>query len=162
MTSIAQNAFTANKNLTEVIIPEGILRVNSEAFDECSNITKVVFPTTLEYIGGTAFASMINLEDISTLKDTRVTIIEADAFSDDSNLREVILPETLIQLGGYIFYDDRGIEQRRGVVFRNCRNLSHVVIRSKSLIYVGSGNFGGCPLLTSAGPIGGNYSIEYA
>ena len=36
------------------------------------------------------------------------------------------------------------------------------MIKSKSLSAIGTGNFGGCPKLTSAGPIGGDYSIEYA
>ena len=80
MTTIAQNAFTACRGLTRVVIPEGIVRVNNEAFDECYNVTEVVFPKTLEYIGSTSFGSMLNLEDISTLENTSVKVINADAF----------------------------------------------------------------------------------
>ena len=152
MTTIAQNAFTACRGLTRVVIPEGIVSVNNEAFDECYNVKEVVFPTTLEYVGSTSFGSMLNLEDISTLENTSVTVINADAFISCGKIREAILPETLEQLGGV----------SRGVVFRDCSNLSHVVIKSKSLSAIGTGNFGECPKLTSAGPIGGDYSIEYA
>ena len=152
MTTIAQNAFTACKGLTRVVIPEGMVSINNEAFDECYNVKEVVFPTTLEYIGSTSFGSMLNLEDISTLENTSVKVINADAFISCRKIREAILPETIEQLGGV----------SRGVVFRDCSNLSHVVIKSKSLSAIGTGNFGGCPKLTSAGPIGGDYSIEYA
>ena len=80
MTTIAKNAFTACRGLTRVVIPEGIVSINSEAFDECYNVKEVVFPTTLEYIGSTSFGSMLNLEDISTLENTSVKVIDADAF----------------------------------------------------------------------------------
>lgn len=44
-----------NKNITEIIIPDGVKYIESEAFSECGKFDTVVFPDSLESINTWAF-----------------------------------------------------------------------------------------------------------
>ena len=156
MTAIAERTFCVCKGLTSVVIPEGITEIGGGVFSECSNIETVRFPTTLTAIGSAAFNACTSLYDISTLQYTHVVNAGNDLFMDCKNIEEAILPETLEVLGIVTSIN------ARGTTFRGCTKLKHVVIKSKNLLTIGSGCFGNCDLLKTAGPIGGNYDIEYA
>lgn len=69
----------------EVILPEGVERIESKAFVDCGKLRKINFP-----------------EGLQTIKDK--------SFMNCSSLTEVVLPETLTELGDYAFYS-AGIEQ---------------------------------------------------
>ena len=79
--------------------------------------------------------------------------VNEEAFIDCASIDKVVLPETLVRLGW---------ADSRGMVFRGCNSLSKVIIKSKDLVTMGQGNFCGCPLLKTAGPIGSGCNIEYA
>lgn len=152
MTSIASNAFTANRLLTEIHIPEGITIIGQYAFTECTEAKVVTFPTTLTTIRSSAFYRCYGIEDISTLEFTNLRETDDDVFLDCVKIKKVVLPETLIKLGG----------TSRGMVFRGCSSLSKIIIKSKNLMQLGQGNFCGCSQLKSAGPIGSDCNVEFA
>ena len=52
---IADNAFSALKNLNEVVFSENIVYIGSSAFSKCSQLKEVTLPSDLRYIGGNAF-----------------------------------------------------------------------------------------------------------
>lgn len=43
-------------SLEEISLPEGLTKINEDAFRECENIKKVILPNSLKHIGGYAFA----------------------------------------------------------------------------------------------------------
>ena len=45
--------------------------------------------------------------------------------------------------------------------FSYCENLSHIVIPAANMMSFGTCNFEGCPQLQTAGPLGGNYNVEF-
>ena len=49
----------SNSDLTEIVLPEGVERIEDNAYDGASNVTKIELPKTLKYIGWSAFG--INL-----------------------------------------------------------------------------------------------------
>lgn len=75
----------AETDVEEVILPEGIERIEPCAFANCTELKKINFPETLN-------------------------VIKDRVFLNCHLLTKVILPETLAELGDYAFYDT-GIKQ---------------------------------------------------
>ena len=63
--------------LTKVIIPEGVEKIDGNAFLYCDKLEEVKLPSTLKEIGEGAFAYCPNLKEVVVSKDT---IIDPDAF----------------------------------------------------------------------------------
>lgn len=82
--TIGINCF-AGTDVKEVILPEGIERIESCAFANCTELKKINFPETLN-------------------------VIKDRAFLNCHLLTKVILPETLAELGDHAFYGT-GIKQ---------------------------------------------------
>lgn len=82
--TIGKDCFTGT-DVEEVILPEGIERIEPCAFANCTELKKINFPKTLN-------------------------VIKDRAFLNCHLLTKVILPEMLAELGDYAFYDT-GIKQ---------------------------------------------------
>ncbi|MBO5313631.1 MAG: leucine-rich repeat protein [Clostridia bacterium] len=48
----------------ELIIPEGIERINSYALNDCISLQRVILPSTVKAIGSLAFGGCINLQEV--------------------------------------------------------------------------------------------------
>ena len=75
---IAPNAFADNKDVIEVIIPEGVIKIGNAAFSYCKNLSSVTLPQSLYTIEPFAFCGTA-LKEI-TLKH-KVSYVGAGAFS---------------------------------------------------------------------------------
>ena len=62
VTAIASRAFYNNKDIEEVIIPDGVKRIGANAFEKCTNLTKIRVPSTITEVGENAFLGCIRLE----------------------------------------------------------------------------------------------------
>ncbi len=84
VTSIAQAAFSSCKNLTEVVLPQGLKVIEDYTFYECWGLANVSFPDALEIIGDYAFDGSIlqflqfgkNLKSIGTHAFDRSSMVE--------------------------------------------------------------------------------------
>ncbi len=63
-TTIGKGWKEQNPFLKEIVIPEGILEIEEEAFANCSHLTKVTLPSTLRKIGRNAFVGCKALEQV--------------------------------------------------------------------------------------------------
>lgn len=69
--TLAKKLYIADKELKEeVVIPEGVTKVNKFAFQNCAAITSVTFPASIDSVGSDAFAgceniSSVNVEDLN-------------------------------------------------------------------------------------------------
>jgi len=79
VTSIADNAFRDNPNLTSVIIPNSVTSIGQEAFRYSSNLTIVIIPNSVTSIGREAF--------------------------NGSGLTSLIIPNSVISIGAHAFID---------------------------------------------------------
>ena len=143
VTKIVDEAFWGNDDITSVVLPNGIKRLGAYCFSQCDNLRKVQLPDSLESMAPWCFLECRRLESIdipSTLKD-----FEYGAFMN-SGLKSVTIAEGVTSLGE--------------TTFKGCKRLSHIII-PKSVTGWMYGIFEDCTSLTSAGPIGGNYSIEF-
>ena len=81
--------YTGNEK--NVVIPEGVLRIEAGAFKGNKDIVCVYLPKSLIYLGDEAFSGCNNLVSV-TIPDT-VEDIEEGAFDDCPNLEEVNIPD---------------------------------------------------------------------
>lgn len=84
--------------LEKVVLPQGVTKVGTYAFDKCPRLAEIdPFPTTVTQIGAYAFRGCSALQSI-TLPET-LESLGAYAFSSCSALQSITLPETLESLG---------------------------------------------------------------
>ena len=68
---IGNHAFQSNWRLSEpVILPEGLMTIESYAFSGCSNMPSIVLPKSLAVIGQSAFNNCYNLSSITSKATT--------------------------------------------------------------------------------------------
>lgn len=63
-TTIQQDAFNSCEKLTHIILPEGLVNIDTRAFSG-SGLVEINFPSTLEMLGPAAFSNCKNLKKIS-------------------------------------------------------------------------------------------------
>jgi hypothetical protein len=87
VTSIGDSAFSGNRGLRSISIPEGVTEIGNNAFFNNSELRWVTLPDSLEHIGYSAFFNCIRLTHI--LIPRNVTYIGFEAFGGTSNLMTV-------------------------------------------------------------------------
>ena len=124
--SVAENAFCDCKELTGVILPEGMLWLSYGAFANCSKLKNVVLPVSLTSIAQRAFANCSSLASIEI--SGNVDRIGSDAFYGCSSLIELVIHEGIVE-----------IER----AFTGCGSLKTVVM-PKSVRNIWKGAFENC------------------
>ena len=127
VTSIPENAFSGNANITSVFIPstvktigesafdcccylvdiqlsEGIERIESCAFTDCYWISELILPDSLEYIGSSAFDFLGESTQVTVKFGKNIETIEGSAFSSTGIVnKELIIPSTVKTIGSAAF-----------------------------------------------------------
>ena len=137
-------AFHDCKSLTTVTIPNNVLSIGEGAFSGCENLTSVTMPNSIISIGNGGFENCNSLTSINI--PNSVTSIGSSTFGNCTSLNSVVIPNGVTGIG----YS----------AFKGCTNLTSIIIPS-SVTSIGWSAFEGCTQLFSAGPIGGDYSIQF-
>lgn len=118
-------------NVTDYVIPEGIIGIENYTFDNMPNLRSVTLPSSLSNVGSSAFNNCYNLEALygdctddthkaiifgSTLiklviskgveeytVPENITALGYNSFSKCNELREIIVSDSVTELGGYDF-----------------------------------------------------------
>ena len=61
---ISPCAFRSNTNVTDVMIPPGVTKIERETFSGCTSLKRIALPKSVRSIGVAAFADCASLEDI--------------------------------------------------------------------------------------------------
>ena len=108
VTSIQEQAFYYNSDITSVVIPNTIKEIPDQAFYYCKNLKSIAWPAQLASIGKQAF--YYTAIDSLFLPD-RVETLSQEAFSTCINLKYVELPKSLKAIGEKAFYNDGNIRK---------------------------------------------------
>lgn len=130
VTVIGENSFQFSE-ITSIIIPEGVTRIESCAFASCSALALIKIPEGVTDIGEMAFLDCPSLTSVNIPEG--VTEISGVMFAGCSSLTSIIIPDSVTRIGES--------------AFTNCRSLSSVTLPEGVKICTNA--FVGCKLLTS-------------
>ena len=96
--TITSNVLTGHTLCTgEAIIPEGVISIGDNAFQNNTALTSVTIPNSVRTIGASAFAGNSDLEFVSI--GNSVTSIGVNAFSGNIALTSVTIPASVTSIG---------------------------------------------------------------
>lgn len=90
----------AGTNIEEVVLPEGIETIDSDAFNFCTKLRKINFPETLKVIGHGAFKGCFFLETVILPKTMKEI---SDYAFYEAGIKQLILPENVNFVGTEVF-----------------------------------------------------------
>ena len=105
-----QNGLTLMKYVgasSEVIVPDGVTKLQSNAFSDCKTLTKVTLPAGVTELPNSLFSDCAALSEI-VIPDG-VTAIGDSAFQKCASLTEIVLPQGLKRIDGYVFLGCTGL-----------------------------------------------------
>ncbi|MBO7476630.1 MAG: leucine-rich repeat domain-containing protein [Salinivirgaceae bacterium] len=88
--------------VTEVVIPEGVVSIGDYAFIGCKGLTSVIIPNSVTNIGLAAFFGCEGLVSIAIPES--VTTIENETFMYCFNLSSVDIPNSVTKIGRWAFF----------------------------------------------------------
>ena len=100
VTRIGNNAFEKS-SAKEIVIPDSVTEIGSQAFSGCGKLTGVSIPNSVTMIRDRAFFDCNSLASI-TIPDS-VTDIELQAFRNCTSLKEVTIPASVTYIGDEAF-----------------------------------------------------------
>ena len=137
----------------EYVIPDGVKRIDSGAFNKCKNLTRVIIPEGVESIGTSAFSGCSKLVDV-ILPDSIISIGE-DAFEgtawfdncSDEEKQAILDKKVQCAKSGDVVIPD-SITFIEDLMFYECDELTGITIPD-SVCGIGKNAFDGCSKLKS-------------
>ena len=146
--------YTDDDNCKDVIIPDGVKKIDAVAFCNCNYMTDLTIPNGLTYISGCAFRNCNRLENI--VFPSNPVEIEADALEDTKWWKDQIGNDVIIAAGTLLKYDKKetdpvipdGVVYIAKRVFKGHTEIESITFPS-SLRKIGYEAFSGCTGLRS-------------
>lgn len=99
--SVAECAFSKNRTLTTVSIPDGVTSIGNDCFAVCAQLTSVSLPDGLVSLGESCFSNCRALKSIALPES--VTTLGDGCFSQCSALTSINIPEGVTSLSNSCF-----------------------------------------------------------
>ncbi len=148
VTSIGKEAFYYCQNLSEIIIPDGVTRIEDRTFVG-TFISSVKIPDAVTYIGEHAFAQT---QLTSLTLPANVEEIGKSAFANNSSLADLVLNDKLTEIPDFAFHDcealttlkmGKNITRIGKSAFYHCNYVEDLVL-SESLVFIDELAFSDC------------------
>lgn len=130
-------AICARLNISSVVIPSKVKKIEDLAFYRCESLKEVVMPTGIDSIGDSAFEGCLSLTNV--IFPEGLQYIGDQAFDGCEGISVVNLPQSLTYIGGGAFYETNisqiviptSVQDMDGA-FRGCTNLTSVVWQAQN------------------------------
>ena len=132
VTTIADKAFENCRNLTSIIIPNGLTSIGDSAFDGCYYLTEAQVPDSVTSIGSYAFAFCFRLASINI--PNGIDKISEGTYRNCSSVTSITIPDTVKKIDKMAFHCIEGLTS---------------VIIPDSVVTIGYNSFGFCENLQS-------------
>ena len=100
--TIANGAFSKNKEITGITIPDSVKRIGSYAFSECTNLEYARLPESgVEFFGERMFGDCENLREVNI--PVGITAIGDYTFNGCHALESIVIPEGVVSIGDLAF-----------------------------------------------------------
>lgn len=127
--------------ISSIKMPDTLVSIQYEAFEECARLEKVTFSDSITQIGIGVFKKCTRLESISLPEN--ITEISQETFYECLNLKNVVIPNKVKRIGNFAFYNTGikniiipdGVEEIGFGSFRNSEVESVVI--PKSVVNIG-------------------------
>ena len=110
VTTIDDGAFFRCEGLKTIDLPDSLQTIGLYAFMECTSLESVQLPASLKELWDHAFAECVSLREMRIPKDTQLIFIGEDYYFTLSGVKRLILEGNLIDFTRYLKYED-GITQ---------------------------------------------------
>ena len=158
ITRIEKQMFAKNRNLISMVIPNGVISIENEAFRDCNALRYFVMPNTMRKIGDYSFANCFLESQATITMPNSLEALGIGCFSECSQLYEFygkyssIDNRCLIADGHLMAFAPKDMKEYvipndaviiTDDVFCNCSNLLQITI-PESVIKIGTRAFYGC------------------
>ncbi len=138
VTSIGNSAFSGNKNITNVTMPEGISNIGFRAFFDCDALLEMAILDGVKTIGGMAFNNCEKLRKVTMTDSVEylgVGALCAGVFGGCTDLENVTLSNKLTKINSQTFQSctklkeiklPSGIKSIGEKAFLSCTNLENI------------------------------------
>lgn len=148
--AVADDAFSGNKTITSVSIPDGVKKIGLRAFYQCEALADLTMSVETVEIGNLAFYQCTALTDAEI--GPAVEKLGNSAFYGCSSLREIVLRDSLKEVGALAF---NGCSAAAGIklgnsltevvdgMFTDCSAVTEIVF-GENITSIASNAFSGC------------------
>ena len=148
VTVITSRAFEDKKNITSIVVPEGVKIIYDYAFRNCKDLVSVVIPDSVQTIGREAFSDCKNLKNVKLPKNLKV--IEPNMFWGCSSLVSLEFPAGLKKISVWSFAycssletvdfgQNNQLENIGDYAFYGCEGLNSVDCYNLTSVTIGTG-----------------------
>ena len=162
----AHHLYLNQKEITNLIIPDGMTSIGRSAFDGCSGLTSVTIPNSVTSIEVGAFRNCRGLTSVTI--PNSLTSIGYEVFYGCSGLTSVTIPSSVTSIGEGAFYGCTGLTSLTisssvtsigKNAFASCSGLTSLIIPN-SVTSIGIAAFNNCRGLTSITVENGNSKYD--
>lgn len=130
---LSSGVFEGCKNLTTVVLPKLLNKIEWCAFSKCTSLKEISIPPYVEELVGSCFEGCMNLSKINFEQETaslqNLRIVGYNCFEDCESLEEITIPNSVETIDELCFY--------------GCSNLKRITI-GNNVTFIGGGAFMDC------------------
>lgn len=154
---IGEYAFSENKTVTEIAMPDGVISIGEQAFSNMEQLSKILLPDSLETIGNCAFSYCTALNAVNLPEG--VTEISEGCFHLCTSLSSVSLSPEISVIGNEAFAGTaltsftvpQKVTEIPESMLSGCNNLTEIILND-SVTEIGDIAFSGSLIQTISIP----------